>query len=112
LPRRNSRSPRRKGRNLRVELKDVEPHSEDSNTLNREGSIMSRREIMLTQILFLVPEVRRGRGGVSHASHVEKMGTGHLSVQRKRRTSQKRRGDMLRPKMQKAEDRLGCIKSF
>jgi hypothetical protein len=34
----------------------VVPHRKD-HTLNREGNIMSRREIMLTQILFLVPEV-------------------------------------------------------
>jgi hypothetical protein len=37
-------------------LKEVDPHSGD-HILKREGSIMSRREIMLTQILFLVPEV-------------------------------------------------------
>jgi hypothetical protein len=34
----------------------VVPHRKD-HTLNREGRKMSRREIMLTQILFLVPEV-------------------------------------------------------
>jgi hypothetical protein len=38
-------------------LKEVEPHSEDSHILNKEDNIMSRREIMLMQILFLVPEV-------------------------------------------------------
>ena len=56
MPRRNIRSPRRNGRNLRVKLKKVEPHSE-GHILNREGSIMSRGEIMLTQTLFLAPEV-------------------------------------------------------
>jgi hypothetical protein len=67
---------------------------------------------MLTQTLFLVPEVEEeAEVESSHASHVERMGTSLMSVQRKRRTSekltsQKHRGVMLRPKMQKAEDRL------
>jgi hypothetical protein len=56
LPRINIRSPRRTGRNLRLELKEVEPHSE-GNMLNREGNILNREEIMLTIILFLVLEV-------------------------------------------------------
>jgi hypothetical protein len=56
LPRRNIRNPRRNGINLRVELKEVGPHSE-AHMLNREGSIMSRGEIMLMQIIFLVLEV-------------------------------------------------------
>ena len=38
-------------------MREVEPHSEDSHMSNKEGSIMSRREIMLTQTLFLIPEV-------------------------------------------------------
>ena len=50
------RNPRRTGRNLRLELKEVEPHSE-GNMLNREGNIPSREEIMLTTTLFLVLEV-------------------------------------------------------
>jgi hypothetical protein len=37
-------------------LREVRPHSE-GHTLNREGSIQSRAEDMLTTILFLVPEV-------------------------------------------------------
>ena len=56
MPRINSRSPRRNGRNLRLTQREVEPHSK-SNMLNREGSIMSREEIMLTITLFLVLEV-------------------------------------------------------
>jgi hypothetical protein len=48
LPRINIRSPRKTGRNLRLELKEVEPHS--------EGNILSREEIMLTTTLFLVLE--------------------------------------------------------
>jgi hypothetical protein len=57
LPRINTRSPRKNGRNFRFELREVEPHSEGNNMLNREGSIMSREEIMLTTRLFLVLEV-------------------------------------------------------
>jgi hypothetical protein len=56
LPKRNIRSPRRNGRNLRVRLKEVEPHS-DNHMLSRGDSIMSSEEIMLTQTLFLIPEV-------------------------------------------------------
>jgi hypothetical protein len=57
LPRRNTRSPRRNGRNLRVKLKEVKPHREDNHRLNKEDGIMSKEEIMLTRTLFLVPEV-------------------------------------------------------
>jgi hypothetical protein len=56
LPRTNIRSPKRIGRDLRLELREVEPHSEE-NMLNREGNILSEEEIMLTTILFLVLEV-------------------------------------------------------
>jgi hypothetical protein len=56
LPKINIISPRRTGRNLRLELREVEPHSM-GNMLNREDNILSREEIMLTTILFLVLEV-------------------------------------------------------
>ena len=56
MPRINTRSPRRNGRNLMVRLREVGPHRE-GHMLNREGIIMSREEIMLTQTLFLVPKV-------------------------------------------------------
>jgi hypothetical protein len=49
LPRINIRSPKRTGRNLKLELREVEPH--------REGSILSKEEIMLTITLFLILEV-------------------------------------------------------
>jgi hypothetical protein len=57
LPKRNTRSPRRNGRNLRVKLKEVEPHSKDNSMLSRGDNIMIREEIMLTRTLFLIPEV-------------------------------------------------------
>ena len=56
MPRIKIRSPRRTGRILRLELKEVEPHSE-GNMLNKEGSIPNKEEIMLITILFLVLEV-------------------------------------------------------
>ena len=56
MPRTNTRSPRRNGRNFRVRLKEVELHRE-GHTLNREDNIQSRAEDMLTTTLFLVPEV-------------------------------------------------------
>jgi hypothetical protein len=41
----------------------VEPHSEDNHTLNIEDNIQSRGEIMLMEILFLVPEVEEEEEG-------------------------------------------------
>jgi hypothetical protein len=56
LPRKEPRSPKRNGRNLRVKLKGVEPHRE-GHMLNNEDSIMNREEIMLIITCFLIPEV-------------------------------------------------------
>jgi hypothetical protein len=56
LPRKETKSPKKNGRNLRVKLREVEPHRE-GHMLNSEDNIMSREEIMLTTTLFLVPEV-------------------------------------------------------
>jgi hypothetical protein len=55
LPRKNFRSTRRNGRNLRVKLREVEPHRE-GHMLNRKGSIMRKEETMLKTKLFLVLE--------------------------------------------------------
>jgi hypothetical protein len=67
---------------------------------------------------FLVPEVEEeAEEELSHVLHVEKTDTKPLTVQTGRWTEEKltslrRRGVMLRAKMQTAEDRLGCINSF
>jgi hypothetical protein len=111
LPRINTRSPRRNGRDLRVRLKEVEPHSEDNNMLSRGDRIMSREEIMLTQILFLVLEVEEeAEVESSHATRVERMDTRQLTIQIGRRiveklTSPRRRGVMWRMKTHKVGGR-------
>ena len=56
MPKINIRSLRRTGRNLGLELREVEPHNEGS-MLNIEDSILSKEETMLTITLFLVLEV-------------------------------------------------------
>jgi hypothetical protein len=56
LPRKELGSPRRNGRNLRVKLREVEPHR-GGHTMNKENRILSREEDMPTTIFFLVPEV-------------------------------------------------------
>jgi hypothetical protein len=56
LPKINTRSPRRNGRNLKEKLKEVEPHRE-GHMLNSEERKMDREEDMLIIIGFLVPEV-------------------------------------------------------
>jgi hypothetical protein len=56
LPKTDTKSPRRNGRNLRLAQSEVEPHRED-HMLNRGDNIMSRGEIMPTTTIFLVLEV-------------------------------------------------------
>ena len=56
MPRIETRSPRENGRSLKLELREVEPHSE-GHMMNREGNIMSKEEIMLTTKFFLILEV-------------------------------------------------------
>ena len=55
MPRTITRSPRRNERNLRVRLKEVEPHSNASRQ-NQEGSRQNKAEDMLTRIHFIEPE--------------------------------------------------------
>ena len=117
MPRKNSKSPRRNGRNLGVKMKEVEPHR-GSNMLSRGDNIQSRVADMLTPTHFLVPEVgEEAEEESSHVLHVGRMDTNLLIVQtgkwtEEKLTSLRRRGVMLRTKMQTVEDRLGCIKSF
>ena len=79
--------------------------------LSREDNRTINEVIMLMQTLFLVLEVGvEGEEESSHVLHVGRMGTSHLSVQRKRRklgrpTSLRHRGKILRQNTLKAEDR-------
>jgi hypothetical protein len=82
----------------------VVPHRKD-HTLNNEGSIMSIREIMLRQILLLVPEVEEES---SHVLHVGRMDIKSLIVQigkwtEEKITSLRCRGVMLRMKTPEVE---------
>jgi hypothetical protein len=56
LPRIKIKSPGMTRRNLRLELREVEPHSK-GNMLNKEDSIPKREEIMFIIMCFLVLEV-------------------------------------------------------
>jgi hypothetical protein len=47
FPKKELRSPRRSGRNLRVRWREAEPHSEDNNMLSRGDNIQSRVADML-----------------------------------------------------------------
>ena len=111
MPKRNIRSPKRNGRNLRVKLKEVEPHSEDNNMLNRGDNIMNNEEIILTPILFLVLEVEEeAEVESSRASYVQRMDIRQLIVEiggrmEEKLTSPRHRGEMLKQKTQKTEDR-------
>jgi hypothetical protein len=82
LPKRNIRSPRRNGRNLRVRLREVEPHSKENNMLSQGDNIQSRVVGMLMQILFLVPEEEEeAEEESSHVLHVGRMDINSLIVQ-------------------------------
>jgi hypothetical protein len=110
LPKKKHRSPRRNGRDLRVRLREVEPHSRGSNKLNKEdnnmlsrgGSIQNRMADMLTPTLFLVPEVEEeAEEELSHVLHVGRMDIKPWIVQtgrwtEEKLTSQRHRGMMLR----------------
>jgi hypothetical protein len=56
LPKINTRSPRRNGRNLREKLKEVEPHRK-GHMLSSEDRKLNKEEDMMIMIGFLVPEV-------------------------------------------------------
>jgi hypothetical protein len=100
LPKIGSRNPRTTGKSLRPRQNEVEVHSEAS-MLNNEGSIPNRAEDMQITMIFLVSEVEEeAEVESSRDSRVGRMGTSHLSVQRKRRTeakltSPRHRGEML-----------------
>ena len=56
MPKINTRSPRRNGRNLKEKLKEVEPHRE-GHMLSSEDNKLNKEEDMLIMIGFLTPEV-------------------------------------------------------
>jgi hypothetical protein len=56
LPRKEPRSPRTNGRNLKERLNEVEPHRE-GDMRNSKENILSREEDILIMIGFLAPEV-------------------------------------------------------
>ena len=118
MPKKEFRSPRRSGEDLRVELREVEPHRRDNKILSRGGSNWISKEITLMPIRFLIPEVEEEvEEELSHVSHVVKTVIKPLTVQRGRwteenLTSLRRRGVMMRTKMLTTEDLLECIKFF
>jgi hypothetical protein len=100
LFKRELRSPRRSGKRLKEELKEVEPHSRGNRILSRGGSDRISKEITLMPTHFLVPGVEEeAEEELSHVSHVEKTVTKPWIVQRERwteepLTSSRRRGVM------------------
>jgi hypothetical protein len=81
LFRREHRSPRRIGRDLRVELREVVPHSRDNKILSRGGNKRISREDMLMPTHFLVPEAEEeAEEELSRASHVVKTDTKSWNV--------------------------------
>jgi hypothetical protein len=113
------RSPRRIGRGLRVELREMLPHSRGSKILSRGGRKMVSRVDMLMRIPFLVPEVEEEVvEESSHALHVGKTVIKPWNVQRGRWTEERltslrrSRSVMWTTKMLIAGDRWACIKFF
>ena len=90
MPKNELRSPKRNGRNLRVRLREVEPHSKESHRLSRGDSKIISEEIMLMQAPFLIPEVEvEVEGESSHVLHVENTDTKPWIVQTERWTEEK-----------------------
>jgi hypothetical protein len=117
LPKKEIRNPRRIGKSLRVELREMEPPSRDNKILNRGGDRVISKEDMLMQIHFLVPEVEEEVvEESSHALHVGKRVIKPWTVQKGRWTEEKltslrrSRGMMWTAKMLTAGGRWECIK--
>jgi hypothetical protein len=112
------RSPRRIGKGLRVELREVVPRSRGSKMLSQGGSKMVSRVDMLMRIPFLVPEVEEeAEEELSLVSHVVKMDIKPLTVRREKWTEEeltllRHRGVTWTAKMRTAESHWACIKFF
>ena len=112
------RIPKRIGKSLKEELKEVEPHSRGSRILSRGGSDRISKGITLMPIHFLVPEVEEeAEEESSHALHVEKTVTKPWIVQRERWTEEtltllRHRGVTWTAKMLTAEDRWERTRFF
>jgi hypothetical protein len=111
LPKKERRSPRRIGRDLREKLKGVEPHSRGSKMLSQGGSMMISKVDMLMPTPFLVPEVEvEVEVESSHVLRVGKTDKRPLTVQRGKSTEEmltswRRRGKTLRMRTLEVESR-------
>jgi hypothetical protein len=100
LPKKELKSPRRIGRGLMEELKEVGPHSRGSKLLSQGDSKQVSKAITLMPTHFLAPEVEEeAEEELSHVSRVGKTDTRPLTVQRGRWTEEmlmllRRRGVM------------------
>ena len=94
---------------MEVLNEDSTLNSKDNNMLSRGDSIRSSEEIMLTQILFLTPEVEEeAETKSSHTTHLGRMGIKQLTVQIGRQikenlTSLRHKSELLKQKTQKVE---------
>jgi hypothetical protein len=55
LPKKEHRSPRRSGRDLRVRLREVEPHNRGSHNLNRGSNMLSQGGSIQSRVADMMP---------------------------------------------------------
>jgi len=118
LPKKEFRSPRRMGEDLREKLRGVEPHSRGSKILSRGGRKRNSREDMQMPTHFLVPEAEEeAEEELSRVSRVVKTAINQWIVQRGKWTEEKltllrHRGVTRMAKMLTVGGHWACIKSF